>query len=473
MYEYSHFEHQVLDFGFPDHHPPSLTRLCEIIRSLHSYLQSDAKNVAVVHCVGGKGRTGCVVASYLTFAGFCQSPEEALEVFASKRSDISLGVTQPSQRRYVQYFHRLVHAEVGPLRRTLLLSRIVLEHIPAMERRGRGCRPLIEISSVSEGHPGRLLWSNASTLRTVAEDEQAAKWDLCLLLSEDVMVEVFHVKMAEKLTERRFMFRSLFHTAFISLEAGLSLETADLDEAFKDKNFEQQYPEGFKFHLLFHPDVDRAGPGGVDAQLELFSSALPQGEAPALSLAAVRQISSLHIAVGAPHRLPDADHWQPGVEQALEAEDVVGISQLLYQIRARYREALKTQSHPKTDPILLSLLRNTQKFAPELQATLRSVPDINEQAATLRATGRKKRREPQSFQLLFLEDFAALGFRPDVEFAEALFAKYIGAGAEWALDIRPEQRVAVRQALDAGDLLDAFRPIAQSLQTQPTQGVHP
>lgn len=59
----------MLDFGFPDHHSPPLEMLFRIIGSIHEYLNADPENVAVVHCIGGKGRTGTVIACYLAYSG--------------------------------------------------------------------------------------------------------------------------------------------------------------------------------------------------------------------------------------------------------------------------------------------------------------------------------------------------------------------------------------------------------------------
>lgn len=69
--------------------------------------------MAVVHCTGGKGRTGInfilyffnivgtVIACYMVYCGLFETTDEALNYFAEKRSKREKGVTQPSQRRYV------------------------------------------------------------------------------------------------------------------------------------------------------------------------------------------------------------------------------------------------------------------------------------------------------------------------------------------------------------------------------------
>lgn len=51
-------DHKVKWTPFVDHHPPPLALLCKIIDTMAFWLRSDINNVAVVHCVGGKGRTG-------------------------------------------------------------------------------------------------------------------------------------------------------------------------------------------------------------------------------------------------------------------------------------------------------------------------------------------------------------------------------------------------------------------------------
>ena len=66
---------------------------------MHAFLKESTLNVAVVHCIGGKGRTGTVIACYLAYAGLYDSTLDALNHFAQMRSASEKGVTQPSQRR--------------------------------------------------------------------------------------------------------------------------------------------------------------------------------------------------------------------------------------------------------------------------------------------------------------------------------------------------------------------------------------
>jgi phosphatidylinositol-3,4,5-trisphosphate 3-phosphatase and dual-specificity protein phosphatase PTEN len=66
---------------------------------MESWLKVSPANVAVVHCKGGKGRTGVVIACYMVFQGLFDNPFQALDFFAAKRSSNKHGVSQPSQLR--------------------------------------------------------------------------------------------------------------------------------------------------------------------------------------------------------------------------------------------------------------------------------------------------------------------------------------------------------------------------------------
>ena len=62
---------KVLDFGWPDTLSPPLERLCNICKSIDSWLNSNPKNVVVIHCKGGLGRMAIVMAAYIDYSNIC------------------------------------------------------------------------------------------------------------------------------------------------------------------------------------------------------------------------------------------------------------------------------------------------------------------------------------------------------------------------------------------------------------------
>jgi len=173
-YDTSKLNNQVLDFGWPDHQAPPLKLLFTLCKSIDSWLGSESENVAVIHCKGGKGRTGTVICSYFLFCGLCKSPEEAMGHFGSKRmAGEKIGVTQPSQRRFVprlqfdsflgirsrplslslslwsvprfiKYFKDIIIRRISLSNKTLKLRQIELHKFPGLDMKGK-LRPFLRI----------------------------------------------------------------------------------------------------------------------------------------------------------------------------------------------------------------------------------------------------------------------------------------------------------------------------------------
>lgn len=101
-YDPSHFHGRVETIPFDDNHVPPLETIRDFCESVHSWLSLDPNNIAVIHCMAGKGRTGLMVCAYLVYSGM--SVEEALQLYATKRTTNNQGVSIPSQRRYVGYW---------------------------------------------------------------------------------------------------------------------------------------------------------------------------------------------------------------------------------------------------------------------------------------------------------------------------------------------------------------------------------
>ena len=65
-------------------------------------MEEDQRNVIAVHCKGGKGRTGTMVAAWLVRSGLFRQAQDSLAYFRERRTDRSRGtknqgVDTPSQ----------------------------------------------------------------------------------------------------------------------------------------------------------------------------------------------------------------------------------------------------------------------------------------------------------------------------------------------------------------------------------------
>lgn len=98
----------MLEFNWVDHHAPPLNLLFVICGKIHQFLQENDENLVAINCRAGKGRTGTIVCCYLLFSGRFNNPDDCFLYYSRKRFSRGEGVTQPSQRKYVIYFHQML-----------------------------------------------------------------------------------------------------------------------------------------------------------------------------------------------------------------------------------------------------------------------------------------------------------------------------------------------------------------------------
>ena len=229
-YDTALFGHQVIEYSFPLSPIPPLGVCFEISKSIEGWLVADGRNVAVVHCASGRGRTSSLIACYLMWSEHGVASDDATgkpgekaamalaRVSAAKRVD-GAALTIPSQRRYLGYFARSLSG-MRPRSRGVVLQRIMMHTIPGFEHRsadGRvesGCRPFVQIlqggrsvlwtslsgaqerATAPNGAAGDALDHRAAMHRVGAywSDDACAKFDVGVRVQGDIVVQMSHLK---------------------------------------------------------------------------------------------------------------------------------------------------------------------------------------------------------------------------------------------------------------------------------------
>ena len=140
-YDNSKFNNNVIEHRLVDHHAPSLNSLFEICKEIHDYLSKDISNVVVINCRAGKGRAGTVVCCYLLYTGRFENLDKAFNYYSIKRFYKGEGVTQPSQRRYVEYFYNLLKGNKKYFPYRINIKSIKIKNFDKTNRNGQYISP--------------------------------------------------------------------------------------------------------------------------------------------------------------------------------------------------------------------------------------------------------------------------------------------------------------------------------------------
>lgn len=282
-YDYGKFSDQVLEYKFPGHPSPPLGLLFKICTSVESWLDADERNVAIIHCLTGKGRTAALVACVMTWIGEFSSPMEALQYMADRRKISVENLTIPSQRRYIQYFSNMLDG-VKPRSEPLLLRRVIINSIPtfgsdtAGEKGNLGCCPYVQLfkngkliaTAAAQGDStGSSTSSTANDkmqLRWIKASDGSASFNIDCPVQGDILLRCRHVASSGV---RVSMFRTAFHTGYVP-SGVLRLTKAQLDGSSTDPRFD----EDFFVDLIFSPIQAAANISAEVCMMFLFRDVL-------------------------------------------------------------------------------------------------------------------------------------------------------------------------------------------------------
>ena len=115
-YDEALFHDQVKRVCIPDHNVPTVVQMIEFVAEANKWLEENEDNVVVIHCKGGKGRTGTMICILNLYRGIFRDAKTSLSYFGDCRTDERVddkfqGVETASQIRYVTYYEQLMKAQ--------------------------------------------------------------------------------------------------------------------------------------------------------------------------------------------------------------------------------------------------------------------------------------------------------------------------------------------------------------------------
>ncbi|XP_065358637.1 serine-rich adhesin for platelets [Calliphora vicina] len=250
-YDITKFHGRVSVYPFEDHNPPTIELILKFCDDVDNWLKADTLNVAAVHCKAGKGRTGTMICCYLLYSGQQRTAEDALACYDEKRTKDRKGVTIPSQRRYVQYFSKLMRLGLPYERRSLQFCEIRFSKANTLHSQGTvHCSISVLQDKVQQLQNFPIDFRKNSVLDMKNPP---------LPVAGDIKVEL--TKNTKKIFH--FWFNTFFVTDSSVIEGEgndvkfvYTLQKWEIDDVHKDKC----YPEDFKVELVFYVDdtnVDR------------------------------------------------------------------------------------------------------------------------------------------------------------------------------------------------------------------------
>ncbi|KAL9926634.1 uncharacterized protein LOC119644003 isoform X2 [Glossina fuscipes] len=257
-YDIKKFHGRVSIYPFEDHNPPTIELIQKFCEDVDEWLKADSLNVAAVHCKAGKGRTGTMICCYLLYSGQQRSAEDALACYDEKRTKDRKGVTIPSQRRYVQYFSKLIRLGLPYERRILQFCEIRFSEAHLLHSQGTAHCSISVLQDTTSAVKVQQLQSLSIDFRkTYILDMK----NPALPVAGDIKVEL--TKNNKKIFH--FWFNTFFVTDSSVMEGEgndiklvYTLRKWEIDDAHKDKE-NKCFSEDFKVELVFYIDDNNFG----------------------------------------------------------------------------------------------------------------------------------------------------------------------------------------------------------------------
>ncbi|XP_044782683.2 phosphatidylinositol 3,4,5-trisphosphate 3-phosphatase TPTE2-like isoform X6 [Bubalus kerabau] len=246
-YDPKYFHHRVHRYLIDDHNVPSLSEMLAFSMEVKEWMAQDKDNIIVVHCKGGKGRTGTMVCAYLLASEIFATAEDSLYYFGERRTDKSTsskfqGIETPSQNRFVGYFamvKNIYNLTLPPIKK-LTIKKIVIYSIHGV---GKGNGHDLKVQIIMQRKT--VFFCSASKNCRIFHDAETDRVILllskCPPLYDEVKVKFFSSSALPKYYENCAFF-FWFHMSFIRNNR-LYLSRSELDNPHKIKAWKAYSPQ--------------------------------------------------------------------------------------------------------------------------------------------------------------------------------------------------------------------------------------
>ncbi|XP_064389054.1 phosphatidylinositol 3,4,5-trisphosphate 3-phosphatase and dual-specificity protein phosphatase PTEN-like [Halichondria panicea] len=225
MYDAKRFHGRVKHYPFDDHNAPMFELIKPFCEDLEEFLKKDERNVAIVHCKAGKGRTGVMICAYLLHDKLFDTAKDALQFYGEARTQNAKGVTIPSQRRYVQYYGHLVRNSLDYMPKTMLLKAIRFEGVPDLK--AGGCKPSFIVRLYNTKIHDSEPYTHFKKTDSFAEMCLPQPLPVC----GDIRIEFYSHSWSKK--EKIFQF--WFNTFFVDMHV-MQQQAGYLDESIQERD---------------------------------------------------------------------------------------------------------------------------------------------------------------------------------------------------------------------------------------------
>ncbi|XP_046960103.1 cyclin-G-associated kinase [Vanessa cardui] len=198
-------------WGADELRAPLLAPTYALLARMYRYLAQDDRAALVLACQDGKSRSCVLLCGLLMYAKLVSVPEDALQIFAVKRTPINL---PPSQLRYLYYLNNIIRPEpILPHFRPVSLVSLTIQPVPLFTKARDGCRPFLEVYNEDRLVSPPLRNYESMHLFMMTEGKVTLPLD-CSVVG-DVSVCVWHVRHQLGRLQRVPVLSVAFHTGFL------------------------------------------------------------------------------------------------------------------------------------------------------------------------------------------------------------------------------------------------------------------